>query len=644
MFVSMYSRKSLLTIIATCLFGVNSIAQDFDDAPKPYGALPTKRQLAWHETEMYCLIHFTPTTFQDKEWGYGDADPAIFNPKKFSAEQIVAAAKAGGFKGIISVAKHHDGFALWPTKTAAYNISESPWRAGKGDMVKEFQLAAQKLGMKFGVYCSPWDRNNPAYGTPEYVSIYRNQLKELYSNYGELFMSWHDGANGGDGYYGGKKEKRKVDQSTYYDWMNTWKITRAMQPNANIFSDIGLDVRWVGNEKGVASETSWSTITLVGKEGKAPMPGYMDDSNLGTGTRNGESWIPTECDVPLRPGWFYHASQDDQVKTPAILFDLYCKSVGRGGAFDLGLSPNTDGLLHENDVKVLKEFGALLKKVFDKNLIKGARLKASNVRNANDQHYGPQRLTDEDRYSYWATDDDVHQADLEIELLKPQTFNIIRLRENIKLGQRIDSVLVDKWKDGAWVRAANATSIGANRIIRMPESISTSKLRLKVYAPVSIALSDVGLFAEPRALKGPEHGERKGLEKANWASESSAAEKAFDNDDQTFFLTDKNAIVIDLGSKQNISAFGYLPRQDGKSIGTVEKYEYYVSDNGKDWRLAVTGEFSNVKANPILQYTALVEKVTGRYVKLLAKQSVFDNDKPAFSIAELEVYGRESKK
>lgn len=643
MFVNMYRGRSLLTLIAACLFGANSLAQDFDDAPKPYGVLPSKRQLAWHETEMYCLIHFTPTTFQDKEWGYGDADPAIFNPKKFDAEQIAAAAKAGGFKGIISVAKHHDGFALWPTKTAAYNISESPWKDGRGDMVKEFQLAAQKLGMKFGVYCSPWDRNNPAYGSPEYVTIYRNQLKELYSNYGELFMSWHDGANGGDGYYGGKKEKRKVDQSTYYDWMNTWEITRTMQPSANIFSDIGLDVRWVGNEKGVAAETSWSTITLVGKEGKDPMPGYMDDSNLGTGTRNGASWIPTECDVPLRPGWFYHASQDDQVKTPAILFDLYCKSVGRGGAFDLGLSPNTDGLLHENDVKALKEFGSLLKQVFDKNLLKGARLKASNIRNDNNQRYGVQRLTDEDRYSYWATDDDVHQAELEVELPNQRTFNIIRLRENIKLGQRIDSVLVDEWKSGAWMRVTRVTSIGANRIIRLPESITTSKLRLRVFAPVSIALSDMGLFAEP-TLKKQTLVERKGLDKAGWSSETSETKKAFDNDQQTFVLTDQRAIIVNLGAKQHISAFGYLPRQDGKSGGTVEKYEYYVSDNGKDWRLAVSGEFSNIKANPILQYTALVDKVTGQYVKLVAKQSVSDNGKPLFSIAELEVYGKKSKK
>ena len=330
-----------LSILSVILFSTGAYAQT--DAPQPYGAIPTERQLKWHETEMYCLIHFTPTTFQNKEWGYGDAAPSLFNPSKFSAKQIVTAAKSGGFKGIVFVTKHHDGFALWPTKTAAYNISESPWKDGKGDLVREFQQAAQQSDMKFGIYCSPWDRNNPNYGTPAYLTIYRNQLKELYSNYGELFMSWHDGANGGDGYYGGKNEKRKVDQSSYYNWMNTWEITRKLQPNASIFSDIGLDVRWVGNEKGISPETSWSTITIKGNDDKPAMPGFMDDANLGSGTRGGKQWIPFEGDVSLRPGWFYHTEQDGQIKTVAELFNIYCKSVGHGGALDLGLSPTTEG-------------------------------------------------------------------------------------------------------------------------------------------------------------------------------------------------------------------------------------------------------------------------------------------------------------
>ena len=190
--------------------------------PKPYGALPAPRQLRWQETDMYCIIHFSVATYTDKEWGYGDENPEIFNPKHFNALQIVGAAKAGGFKGIVVVAKHHDGFCLWPTKTTEHNITKSPWKNGKGDIVREYQLACQKLGMKMGIYCSPWDRNNPLYGKPEYLTdIYRKQLKELYANYGPLFMSWHDGANGGDGYYGGEHKVRTIDRSTYYDWVNT---------------------------------------------------------------------------------------------------------------------------------------------------------------------------------------------------------------------------------------------------------------------------------------------------------------------------------------------------------------------------------------------------------------------------------------
>lgn len=503
----MIKRLSLLAF-GLCLTSV-SIAQT--KAPKPYGALPSERQLKWHETEMYCLIHFTPTTFQNKEWGYGDAEPSLFNPTKFNALQIVEAAKAGGFKGIIAVAKHHDGFALWPTKTSDYNISKSNWRNGKGDMVKDFQQAAKQEGLKFGVYCSPWDRNNPNYGSPAYVNIYRKQLKELYSNYGELFMSWHDGANGGDGYYGGKKEQRKVDQSNYYDWHNTWEnITRKMQPNAAIFSDVGLDVRWLGNEKGLAPETSWATITIQGKNGKPAMPGFMDQANLGSGTRDGKQWIPFEADVALRPGWFYHKDQDDKVKSVAQLFNIYCNSVGKGGGLDLGLSPNTEGLLHQNDVDTLAKFGAMLKQVFANNQAKQAKITLSNVRgqveyllsavNRSDIRkkelllFGSANLTDADRYSYWATDDVVRNVTAELEFTKPVNFSIIQLRENIKLGQRIDSVQVEIFKNNAWLQIAKATSIGANRIIRLPQPETADRVRIKFYSPVCIAVSELGVY------------------------------------------------------------------------------------------------------------------------------------------------------
>lgn len=444
---------------------------------KPFGAVPSPRQVAWHETETYVLIHFTPTTFENKEWGYGDADPSVFNPSSFDANQIVSAAKDGGFKGLVLVAKHHDGFCLWPTKTTDYNISKSPWKNGKGDMVREFEQACRKLGLKFGVYISPWDRNHPQYGTFDYVNVYREQLRELYTQYGELFMSWHDGANGGDGYYGGKREKRNIDRSTYYGWDTTWAATRKLQPMANVFSDIGPDVRWVGNEHGEAAETSWTTYEPIPREGYTKVgPGQSDYRNSPTGTLNGKYWIPAECDVALRPGWFFHPEQNEKVKSPEKLFDIYLKSVGRGACLDLGLSPDTRGLLHENDVKSLKGFGDILRNTFGHDL--AAKAKTTKA------------LIDNDKYSYAAG------KEFLMEWTAPQTFNVLRLRENIKLGQRVQEFVAEAWVDGQWQEFAKATSVGNARILTFP-SVTTSKVRIRIVKSGAIpAISEIGLFVK----------------------------------------------------------------------------------------------------------------------------------------------------
>lgn len=482
--------KYIKTLLISLVTFTSTLAQI---APKPYGVLPTERQLKWHETEMYSLIHFTPTTFENKEWGYGDADPKIFNPTNFDADQIVNAAKDGGMQGIILVAKHHDGFCLWPTKTTDYNISKSPWREGKGDMVREFEQACRKAGMKFGVYCSPWDRNSAAYGTPDYLPKYREQLRELYTNYGDIFMSWHDGANGGDGYYGGTNEKRKIDNTTYYDWENTWNgITRKLQPNATIFSDIGPDVRWVGNEKGFAAPTHWATFTPEPLTGETAVPGNVNTETSSMGTRNGNFWIPAECDVPLRPGWFYHPEQDGKEKTADYLVDLYFKSVGRGACLDLGLSPTPAGKLHENDVRILKEFNQKITSLFSTNLAKNATISTKNSRKG----FPTTNLTDNDRYSYWATDDEVAADEITVDFKGNKTFSIIQLRENIKLGQRINQVNVSVWIDKTWHPIAEVGSVGANRLIRMDKPITTSKIKITLTAPVSIALSELGVFTE----------------------------------------------------------------------------------------------------------------------------------------------------
>lgn len=694
--------KRLLLFAQLSLLAAAVFAQP---APKPYGALPTDRQIKWQETEMYCIIHFSMATFDDKEWGYGDEPNSLFNPSGFNAAQIVGAAKAGGFRGVVIVAKHHDGFCLWPTRTTSHNISQSPYKGGKGDVVKEYQQACDKLNMKLGIYCSPWDRANTFYGKPEYLEIYRAQLKELYSNYGPLFMSWHDGANGGDGFYGGAREQRTIDRSTYYDWENTWAITRKMQPGAAIFGDAGADVRWVGNEEGHAGETSWETYTPESSEpGKQPANGLVKYW-LGTeGTRDGKYWMPAECDVPLRSGWFYHQSQDGQSKSPYQLLDLYYKSVGRGACLDLGLSPDKTGIITPEDQKILKTFGQLVKQTFAVNLAKGASFTASNVRGHNNQKFGTAHLTDNDRYSYWATDDKVTTPSLIVDLHQPKTFNVIRLRENIKLGQRIESVAVDVLKGKGWKQIATATSIGANRLIRLPQNITAQKVRLRITgSPVCIALSDFGLFKEPVHLSAPEikrttkgevsitteapvakilytlngtapnnsskvynapfmltnggvikaasfdNGKRSDIKtiefgpvKTDWhisVDEDKGKDlvKAVDNDPYTFAevpVGEKYGLVVDLGSERRISRFTYLPRQDKHTDGMTDAYEFYYSNDGKEWTKAINGEFSNIKSNPIMQIVPLQSAIKARYFKFVPLR-VINGDKA--EIAEIGI-------
>lgn len=485
------NRRFLLLLMLSFFSRVHA-----QQPPAPYGALPTERQLRWHETEVYGLVHFTPTTFENKEWGYGDADPAIFNPKDFDADKIVAALKAGGLKGLVLVAKHHDGFALWPTKTTSYNITRSPFRNGKGDLVKEFEQACRKAGLKFGVYCSPWDRNNPAYGSFDYVQTYREQLRELYSGYGELFMSWHDGANGGDGYYGGARTTKKIDRNTYYGWDTTWAITRKMQPMANLFSDIGWDVRWVGNESGFAGETSWATFTPVPAKGESlTFPGNLDHTQNPFGTRGGKNWVPAECDVPLRPGWFWHPEQKGKTKTPDQLFDLYLKSVGRGAALDLGIAPDTRGLLDDEDVRSLDGFGEILQKTFATNLIADAKVTASSSRG---KAFNISNLTDAITTNYWATTDAQTSPVIEVKWNKEQTFDLIRLKEFIPLGQRIETVALEALVNGEWTSIGTATSVGACRIIPLSKPVHSSGLRLKIQAPVAVTLSDLGVFLRHR--------------------------------------------------------------------------------------------------------------------------------------------------
>jgi alpha-L-fucosidase len=348
--------------------------------------------------------------------------------------------------------------------------------------------------LRFGVYLSPWDRNHKDYGRPEYVAYYRNQLRELLTGYGDIFTVWFDGANGGDGFYGGAREMRRIDNRTYYDWANTWKIVRELMPMAVMFSDVGPDFRWVGNEQGLAGETCWATINVG--DG---VPGSTQ-VNLNQGERPGADWVPAECDVSIRPGWFYHASQDNQVKTPQQLLDIYYQSVGRGACLNLNLPPDRRGQIHENDVRSLREFRRILDETFARNLADQAKLSADNVR-GNDKRFAAENLIDGDRTTYWASDDQKTTPTLVADLGRPVTINVVSLREYLPLGQRIEAFAVDRWQDGQWVEFASGTSIGNRRLVRAAP-VTTDKVRLRITkAPVCVALSEFGLFAEPTMAK-----------------------------------------------------------------------------------------------------------------------------------------------
>ena len=460
--------------------------------PKPFGPVPTERQLRWHEMEFYGFLHFTVNTFTDKEWGYGDEREAVFNPTDFDADQIVTVAKEAGMKGLILTAKHHDGFCLWPSQYTEHSVKNSPWRNGKGDVVKEISAACRRHGLKFGVYLSPWDRNHANYARPEYLAYYRNQLRELLTNYGDVFTVWFDGANGGDGFYGGAKEKRTIDNRSYYDWPNTWKIVRELMPMAVMFSDAGPDMRWVGNERGIAGDPCWATLNVAGR-----YPGGSSDG-LNSGERPGTDWIPAECDVSIRPGWFYHASEDSRVKTPAQLLDIYYKSVGRGACLNLNLPPDRRGRISDGDAQSLREFRKVLNATFAHNLAGTAKIEASNVR-GNSPDFAAANVLDSRRDTYWATDNGVTNAEVVIMLVSPTTFNVASLREYLPLGQRVDAFALDRWQDGKWVEFVKGTSIGNRRLLRF-DPVTTDKVRLRItQAAACSALSEFGLYAEPPA-------------------------------------------------------------------------------------------------------------------------------------------------
>lgn len=462
-------------------------------APAPYGAVPSSRQLRWQKLEVYSFLHFGVNTFTGKDLGYGDESPDVFQPSAFDPDAIMDALRAGGMQGVILTCKHHDGFCLWPTKTTEHSIKYSSWRGGRGDVVKDISEAARRHGLPFGVYLSPWDRNSAFYGKPEYIKIYRAQLRELLTGYGPIFEVWFDGANRGDGYYGGARENRAVDKRTYYDWPRTWEIVRQLQPDACTFGDAGTDIRWVGNESGYAGDPCWATYDPVGPEGGPGTPGNTRYQEATNGTRHGSRWMPAECDVSIRPHWFWHEDENNRVKTPEQLVDLYFRSVGRGAHFLLNVPPDRRGLLYETDVASLKGFGDSLKKMFATELGARARVRASAERGPGFQ---ATNLTDGKAETYWCTPDAVKKAEVTLEFPGEIRLAIVRLREHTPLGQRIDRFAIDTWQAGDWQTAAESTSIGMCRLIRLQQPLKTTRLRLRILeAAACPALEELAVFA-----------------------------------------------------------------------------------------------------------------------------------------------------
>ena len=603
-------KTSLFLVIVT-LFS----CQENGVAPAPFGVVPTERQMKWQEIEYYAFIHFTINTFTGAEWGYGDKSPQLFNPSSLDVEQWAKTCKEAGMKGIILTCKHHDGFCLWPTKTTDYSVKKSPWKDGKGDLVREMSDACKKYGLKFGVYLSPWDRNHPEYARAEYVDVFKDQLKELLTNYGDVFEVWFDGAMGGDGYYGGTNEVRSIDNRTYYDWKNTYKMIRELQPEAVIFGHAGPDARWCGNESGWSGKTCWSTLLK-----ETYYPGLSNYLELNNGNKDGQEWIPSEVDVSIRPGWFYKSSQDAHVKSTKQLTDIYYHSVGRNATLLLNLPPDQRGLIHEKDVEALMNLAKVIKSDFSNNLAKGANVEASNERG---KRFSAKKAIDSDKNTYWATDDSVITASLIFNFKEPTKINRFLAQEYIRLGQRVRSFTLEAHINGEWQEIASETTIGYKRILRFP-TVETDKIRFTVTdAKACITISNVELFYADESWKEENIvSDRRGNKISNTKSwkvlEDIELKTIIDSNPKTVSYQNGKAplnLTIDMGKEYDVVGFKYLPDQSDSRKGVIFNYEFHVSKDGENWKTVSKGEFSNIQNNPIWQEKSFKEEKS-RYVRL----------------------------
>ena len=600
--------------------------------PDPILPIPEPKQVEWQQMETYAFIHFGLNTFNDREWGYGDTDPKVFNPTNLDCEQWAQTLVKAGMKGVILTAKHHDGFCLWPFEGTDYSVKNSPWKNGQGNVVKELSEACKKYGLKFAVYLSPWDRHQANYGTPEYLPYFYAQLHDLLTNYGPVFEVWFDGANGGDGWYGGAKDIRTIDRKNYYNYPRIYEMLDSIQPQAIIFSDGGPGCRWVGNEKGFAGATNWSFL----RKGEVH-PGYDKSYELQYGHPDGNQWVPAECDVSIRPGWFYHPEEDDRVKSPDQLVDLYYRSVGHNATLLLNFPVDRRGLIHPVDSANAVRFHEMIQQQLKTNLVAGMTPKVSNERGGD---FVASALTDDNFDTYWATEDGVTTADIEFSFDTPTRMNRMMLQEYIPLGQRVKAFVVEYLDKDTWLPVKlneETTTIGYKRLLRF-ETVETKGIRIRITdARGPLCLSNVGVY-DAGNVSDSFVEKVEDIESLPYLLpdvKADEAAKASDKQAQTTCFVEGNRLLIELQEERLVSSLHFLPDQGEPNKGLIANYEIRVGVS-KDAvnQLVKAGEFSNIQNNPVMQ-SVFFTPVKARYIELKATRMIRAGEPMGF--AELGV-------
>lgn len=625
-------RKSIhllsIPVVACCL----SCTSGKVLPPEPILPVPEPKQVEWQQMETYAFIHFGLNTFNDREWGYGDTDPKTFNPTNLDCEQWAQTLVKAGMKGVILTAKHHDGFCLWPFEGTDYSVKNSPWKNGQGNVVKELSEACKKYGLKFAVYLSPWDRHQANYGTPEYLPYFYAQLHDLLTNYGPVFEVWFDGANGGDGWYGGAKDIRTIDRKNYYNYPRIYEMLDSIQPQAIIFSDGGPGCRWVGNEKGFAGATNWSFL----RKGEVH-PGYDKSYELQYGHPDGSQWVPAECDVSIRPGWFYHPEEDDRVKSPDQLVDLYYRSVGHNATLLLNFPVDRRGLIHPVDSANAVRFHEMIQQQLKTNLVAGMTPKVSNERGGD---FVASALTDDNFDTYWATEDGITTADIEFSFDTPTRMNRMMLQEYIPLGQRVKAFVVEYLDKDTWLPVKlneETTTIGYKRLLRF-ETVETKGIRIRITdARGPLCLSSVGVY-DAGNVSDSFVEKVEDIESLPYLLpdvKADEAAKASDKQAQTTCFVEGNRLLIELQEERLVSSLHFLPDQGEPNKGLIANYEIRVGVS-KDAvnQLVKSGEFSNIQNNPVMQ-SVFFTPVKARYIELKATRMIRAGEPMGF--AELGV-------